>query len=114
MKNEVVLTGHSLGGGLAKIAAIRSQHVAVTFQSPGIHLSRIKFGIDVDADFGPHLVTVVTLGDVVHTIDVQRGTTQETTCNAQPWDCHSSVLVYQLLVQSCGDPQRRNITLNSL
>ncbi|WP_226470253.1 XVIPCD domain-containing protein [Luteimonas panaciterrae] len=48
--DEVVITGHSLGGGLAGAAAIASGIPAVTFNASGVHDKTIRrLGLDPDA-----------------------------------------------------------------
>lgn len=51
-EGNVVLTGHSLGGGLAAAAALVSDTPAVTFNAAGVHGNTIgRFGLDRDAAF---------------------------------------------------------------
>lgn len=48
--DEVVITGHSLGGGLAGAAAIASDTPAVTFNASGVHDNTLeRLGLDADA-----------------------------------------------------------------
>ncbi len=48
--DEVVITGHSLGGGLAGAASIASGIPAVTFNASGVHDKTLeRIGIDADA-----------------------------------------------------------------
>ena len=48
--DEVVITGHSLGGGLAGVASITSGIPAVTFNASGVHDKTLeRVGIDADA-----------------------------------------------------------------
>lgn len=48
--DEVVITGHSLGGGLAGVASISSGIPAVTFNASGVHDKTLeRIGIDADA-----------------------------------------------------------------
>lgn len=48
--DEVVITGHSLGGGLAAAASITSGIPAVTFNASGVHDKTLeRVGIDADA-----------------------------------------------------------------
>lgn len=44
---QFLLTGHSLGGGVASIVGARLQALAVVFSSPGVVLSRRKFGLSL-------------------------------------------------------------------
>ncbi|MBO7942079.1 DUF2974 domain-containing protein, partial [Streptomyces sp. S9] len=47
--DEVVITGHSLGGGLAGVASISSGIPAVTFNASGVHDKTLeRIGIDAD------------------------------------------------------------------
>ncbi|NCP67565.1 DUF2974 domain-containing protein [bacterium] len=47
---KIVFTGHSLGGGLAAVAAAKTKHQAITFNSAGVHpYTLIKEGIDFSA-----------------------------------------------------------------
>lgn len=45
---QVVLTGHSLGGSLAKIVAAAAGVPVVAVASPGVFLSARGFGVDGD------------------------------------------------------------------
>jgi predicted esterase YcpF (UPF0227 family) len=44
-KTDVILTGHSLGGGLSRIVAALAHLPSVSFAPPGIALSHRKFSI---------------------------------------------------------------------
>jgi putative lipase involved disintegration of autophagic bodies len=44
-KTDVILTGHSLGGGLSRIVAALTHLPSVSFAPPGIALSHRKFSI---------------------------------------------------------------------
>jgi len=48
--DSLVITGHSLGGGLAATAAFATGNAAVTFNASGVHDNTIEnLGLDVDA-----------------------------------------------------------------
>jgi len=58
----VVLTGHSLGGGLAGIVAARLKLPAVTFSAPGLYLARSKLSIPDLKDIDDWVTNVVPMG----------------------------------------------------
>jgi len=66
----LLLTGHSLGGGVASIVAARLQALAVVYSSPGVVLSRRKFGISLK-QISEYIVNIVPQGDLVPLIDIQ-------------------------------------------
>jgi lipase ATG15 len=43
--NDLLIIGHSLGGGLAKIVGVTNNVTAISISGPGILLSRHKFGL---------------------------------------------------------------------
>lgn len=43
--NEIILTGHSLGGGLSRIVAALTHLPSISFAPPGIALSHRKFSV---------------------------------------------------------------------
>lgn len=48
--DDLVITGHSLGGGLAATASLATGNTAVTFNASGVHDNTIeRLGLDVDA-----------------------------------------------------------------
>ncbi|MGY0633504.1 hypothetical protein [Luteimonas sp. A478] len=48
--DDLVITGHSLGGGLAATASFATGNAAVTFNASGVHDNTIRnLGLDVDA-----------------------------------------------------------------
>lgn len=55
---QFLLTGHSLGGGVASIVGARLQALAVTFSSPGVVLSRRKFGLSLK-EISQYVVNIV-------------------------------------------------------
>jgi hypothetical protein len=55
---QFLLTGHSLGGGVASIVGARLQALAVVFSSPGVVLSRRKFGISLK-QISEYIVNIV-------------------------------------------------------
>jgi hypothetical protein len=102
------ITGHSLGGGLAKLVASRVGIQAITFMSPGIATtSFLVFGNKGDKfkswDNQRHTaLTVMPKSDIVSRVDNQIGMLVQTDCSGTPAHCH---LIYPLvcgLTSMCG------------
>lgn len=107
--NNVVLIGHSLGGGLSAIVGHLTGLPATSFNGPGWVLSgSARFGITDALDSSPLETVIIPDLDVVPRIDVHNGNVQSIRCNSKdPLACHSIVRVCCELVRSCGDPRGR-------
>ena len=100
--SDIVLTGHSLGGGVAQIVAARLQSLAVTFSAPGVVLSRRKFGIYI-GDIDEYLVNIQPQGDLVPLLDIQGVKAQEIRCKAGSisYYCHSVLNTIDEITNGC-------------
>jgi len=101
---KVVVVGHSLGGSLAKITGCLTKTRAVGFSSPGILLSRRKFGIDKH-DVQSLVTNIYAENDVVPWVDQMGGVTQQVQCPDGLW-CHRMSNIICELWRKC--PNRRN------
>nr|CAG4710136.1 unnamed protein product [Naegleria fowleri] len=99
---NIILCGHSLGGGLAKIVGSRNAVQAVTFSGPGVMLSRMKFDITQD-NIDSYSVSVKPAVDLVAQIDIDGGLVQHIECPYSFVTCHSIVRTTRELIKSCGD-----------
>ena len=99
---NIILTGHSLSGGLAKILGSRLKIPVVSFSSPGeLHIHG-KMGFTLD-DLQRYTTSVVSRNDVVTWIDRHGGLVQYIGCSAQRnVPCHSIVNIYCELKEGCG------------
>ncbi|KXS19429.1 hypothetical protein M427DRAFT_450463 [Gonapodya prolifera JEL478] len=105
--DQVVLTGHSLGGGLASIVAAEAGLRSVVFSPPGILYSSKKFGIEASPDtMAQTLTSIVVDRDVVSKVDSVPGTIHHITCDESPVTCHSLTRTTALLQSWCGDTGR--------
>jgi lipase ATG15 len=106
------ITGHSLGGGLAKIVAMETGIPSVTFSSPGVYNTRllVRSGVDntdtaqEQALHTLHLndFTVTPDHDLVPKVDTQAGTEILIDCDAQALQCHSLGETLCSLLHQCG------------
>ena len=99
---SVLLTGHSLGGGLAKIVASRNRFEAVSFSSPGELCNHVKLGYLLE-DVQTHTTSVVAHSDMVTWVDVHGGLVQHITCDGGGYRrCHSIDNTYCELKTRCS------------
>ena len=101
-QRNVILTGHSLGGGLSKIVGSRNGVDAVTFSGPGVMLSRKKFDL-TEESINRHCVSVKPAIDLVPQIDIDGGLVQHIDCHGTIVTCHAIVHTTRKLIGSCGD-----------
>eukprot|EP00736_Rhodelphis_marinus_P000972 Rmarinus@m.15552 len=84
---SVVITGHSLGGGVASIVGADLHIPAVVFCAPGIYLSRDKFGLDKD-DVNDYTTNVWHGSDLVPAADLHGRNLFHLECNDFIFSCH--------------------------
>jgi hypothetical protein len=102
-------TGHSLGGGLASLAALETGNIAVTFSSPGLrktsqwHLSKTSVVNRQDVlTAAPRLLNnVISSNDLVPMIDDQIGNLLRISCGQSLWGCHMISSTLEELNRQC-------------
>lgn len=96
----VVLVGHSLGGGLAKIVGVKCNLTSISFSAPGITFSSRKFNLNVK-NINRLNISVRPETDLVPTVDKEDGLVQNINCGGTFAQCHSLILTMQELIRSC-------------
>ncbi|KNC50535.1 uncharacterized protein AMSG_00697 [Thecamonas trahens ATCC 50062] len=97
-----VVTGHSLGGGLAKIVGALGNVTAVALSGPGLSLTRHRFGLSLDA-LQDTSITVMPTGDLVPRFDIQAGLIYQLTCpHTSPLLCHDPMVSMCHIFARCG------------
>jgi len=119
---RVVMTGHSLGGGLARIVGALTELPSVTFSPPGLELSHRKYSMqNKDGSFSRlsnsagalhhQSIAVIIENDIVSSVDAQVGLVQLITCDkdsqAHMNSCHLLEGTICHLLEHCGDPRGR-------
>lgn len=116
---HVIVTGHSLGGGLAQVVGLLAGVQSVCFSPPGIGRSYQKFqhssgaagvGLGMRRKLHGQSVAIVHEHDVVPTIDTQVGLVQTIYCGSERKSlmaCHMIEATVCELVNNCGDPRGR-------
>lgn len=118
------LTGHSLGGGIAKMVALQipiaSRPLAIAFASPGVQdAARVLFGHENHdgpiqtrlEDLQQSLLDVVPRHDLISLIDQDPGNTLIAPCEGHPWQCHSIFRILWGIFSACGSMTFKNLTL---
>jgi lipase ATG15 len=111
LDSEVVLTGHSLGGVVARIVGARLRKSAVGFSGPGITLVKKKFGMDADA-IDAYTTNIIASNDMIAQIDRHGGALHHVQCeHLGAAICHSVELHTIRMWSTC--PQfRQHIRVN--
>eukprot|EP00931_Biecheleriopsis_adriatica_P039399 TRINITY_DN22531_c0_g1_i6.p1 TRINITY_DN22531_c0_g1~~TRINITY_DN22531_c0_g1_i6.p1 ORF type:complete len:302 (-),score=34.61 TRINITY_DN22531_c0_g1_i6:27-932(-) len=110
------ITGHSLGGGLAKLVSAKVEQdmgskllPAIAFASPGIWLtSAALFGESLG---GKGSITVIPDGDVVSRVDFQSGAVVQIPCKGSPLHCHFISTSVCSILEECGITTREDLSL---
>jgi len=107
----IVLTGHSLGGGIAEAVAAQMLMSAVVFSAPGAHFGRSNFRTNMERQYR-NIVGIMPDNDPVPRVDTHDDMLQHIECrdrDGQPRSyCHGMATTLCELWRSCGDFRRRN------
>lgn len=120
-KHEIIITGHSMGGGLARIVGTLTDNPTVTFNPPGLALSYRKYSASLSdgsvikirhrTSMHQKSLAVITEYDFITQIDHQVGLIQNIVCDkvefAHVNACHFLEGTICHLLQHCGDDQER-------
>lgn len=88
--DNIVIVGHSLGGGLSKILAKIKKKQSISLSGPGInafHSNWTKQGNSENFDIS--MIDLVPDMDLVPRVEVSGGTIYRIICNQGPFKCHS-------------------------
>ncbi|OWZ24774.1 hypothetical protein PHMEG_000131 [Phytophthora megakarya] len=109
---NLVITGHSLGGAIAAMVGAKTKTSAVSFSGPGLLYSLGRFDI-TSQDVRDYVLTMKPRKDIVPQVDELGGLVQEIRCKKKsPMGCHSTSTHLCELYFSCGDPRQRNWSTN--
>ncbi|CAH0492250.1 unnamed protein product [Peronospora farinosa] len=110
--DNLVITGHSLGGSIAAMIGAKTKTSAVSFSGPGLLYSVGRFDI-TSRDVRDYVLTMKPRKDIVPQVDELGGLVQEIRCKkSSPMGCHSTSTHLCELYFSCGDPRQRNWSTN--
>lgn len=115
-EREVLLTGHSLGGGIALVIGSLTGRTAIAIQPPGIYHSLTKHQVqnqEEEAPYGVHKKSVSLLfeGDLIEGFDKHGGLVQTMMCDSIASSiavsCHLVEGAICHLLRHCGDKEGR-------
>ncbi|KAJ4461455.1 putative Transmembrane protein [Paratrimastix pyriformis] len=124
-RTQVIMTGHSLGAGLAKIVAAEEDLAAVTFSGPGVIDLEYKLQLN-HTRLQTNMFTVIPEADIVPRVGTSEGNVQNIHCWGEPgpnplWSggwmgavvvagpltCHAIARTLCELSHACFDKRRR-------
>merc|ERR1712151_351266 len=113
--DEVMLTGHSLGGGWASIAAAQVGRPAVVFSAPGGKFQAMRYGMDRSSEYR-NIVSVMPDSDPEPRVDVHNDMSQHIVCQGPDGEprqpatkCHLMKVTICELWRVCGDSEGRDL-----
>lgn len=102
---SVVVVGHSLGGGIAKIVGASVQTKAVAFAAPSIVAQRKKLNISLDS-IAKHVINVAPTHDITSLFGEKGGCSLTINClEKRPDMCHLPMHSACDLISKCGHPR---------
>lgn len=110
-KSEILVLGHSLGGGLAKISAAQNGIQSIGFSAPGILGLTHKLNLTYDQIL-QSTFDVIPHRDLVPKIDYQ-GWSFFFPCTTDVVSCHFIQNTIQYFQHACGDPKQRCFLVNN-
>eukprot|EP00435_Cladocopium_sp_Y103_P075151 s223_g54.t1 len=100
---RLYITGHSLGGGLAKLVAANVSIPAVTFMAPGLEsTSYLVYRKNKIQELHNVALTLMPDNDVVSRVDTQSGASVKTKCIGNMLHCHLLSPTICNILEECG------------
>jgi hypothetical protein len=96
---DALITGHSLGGGVAKILALKTGYATVAWSGPG---ASGLVGVYGGFETRPHIISITPEQDGVAAIDPSDGTTFKLPCRAGAMYCHDLKRMLCQMGTMCG------------
>lgn len=110
---NLVLTGHSLGGGIAQGIGASLGVPTIVFSPVGLSLSMARVGLNEMGDLPVenNVISVIPWGDAVPLLlDTNTGLVQHIQCKTKGVaSCHSLTQTACELYRKCGDPRGRDM-----
>ena len=104
-KDNVVIVGHSLGGGLSKILGRIVGKQAISLSGPGVNAFQSLWEFEGSSEnFEISAIDLVPDMDLVPRVEVSGGTVYRIICKEGPLDCHSKELSLCEVLIMCRNP----------
>ena len=102
---NIIITGHSLGGGLAKLLGRILNKQAVSLSGPGVNAFHSLWGYEgFSENFEISAIDLVPDLDLVPRVEVSGGTVYRIICNRGPFSCHGKELSLCEVLIMCRNP----------
>ena len=102
---NIVIVGHSLGGGLSKILGRLVKQQAISLSGPGVNAFHNLWGYEGQSEnFEISAIDLVPDMDLVPRVEVSGGTVYRIVCKEGPLDCHSKTLSLCEILIMCRNP----------
>jgi hypothetical protein len=102
---NIVIVGHSLGGGLSKILGRLVKQQAISLSGPGVNAFHNLWGYEGQSEnFEISAIDLVPDMDLVPRVEVSGGTIYRIVCKEGPLDCHSKTLSLCEILIMCRNP----------
>ena len=111
--NNVVIVGHSLGGGLAKLFGRLMQKQAISLSGPGVNAFHSLWKYDGKSEnFEISAIDLVPDMDLVPRVEISGGTIYRIVCKKGPASCHSKHLSLCEVLIMCRNPNSETYCKN--
>ena len=106
-KNNVIIVGHSLGGGLSKILGKMVKKPSISLSGPGANAFHSLWGEDgISDNFDITTIDLVPDMDLVPRVEVSGGTIYRIICREGTFGCHSKDLSLCEVLIMCQKPHQ--------
>ena len=93
LRDNIVIVGHSLGGGLSKILGRIKKNQAISLSGPGINAFHTLWTDDGNSEnFDLSFIDLVPDKDLIPRVEVSGGTIYRIICNQGTFTCHDKTL----------------------
>ena len=102
---NIIIVGHSLGGGLAKLLGRILNKQAISLSGPGVNAFHSLWGYGGNSEnFEISAIDLVPDMDLVPRVEVSGGTIYRIICKSGPFACHSKALSLCEVLIMCRNP----------
>jgi len=103
--NNVVITGHSLGGGLSKLFGRYMRKQAISLSGPGINAFHSLWNFKGNSEnFEISAIDLIPDMDLVPRVEISGGTVYRIICKEGVFDCHGKELSFCETLIMCRHP----------
>ena len=102
---NIIIVGHSLGGGLAKLLGRLLNKQAISLSGPGVNAFHSLWGYEGNSEnFELSAIDLVPDKDLVPRVEISGGTRYRIICKDGPFACHSKALSLCEVLIMCRNP----------